>query len=146
MVRGTRWIVFLAVASLFFPAALRAEGTPATEGKTMIVYLAGSFFTLNAVCFRQTECEQEVVSLLKKTPWITGVMPYSRQGAIMADFERGKVKPEEITQIAQKTARLMEEKGFGKYELRTTGSRTIPNKLAVKLLPTRITAASERFA
>ena len=61
----------------------------------------------------------------------------------MADFERGKVKPEEI---AQRVAKLLDEKGFGKLEVRTTGSRTIPNKLAVRLFPTRVTASSERFA
>jgi len=129
---------------LYFPlAAWGGEAMPATDGKTLIVYPTSRYITLNHVCFRQTACEQAVVSLLKETPGITNVMSHSRQGAIMADFERGKVKPEEI---AQKVARLMGDKGFGKVELKTTGSRTIPNKLAVRLFPARVTASSERFA
>jgi len=137
-------VMFLVLTLLYFPLALRgAEGPPTSDGKTLIVYPTSRYITLNHVCFRQTECEQAVVSLLKETLGITNVMSHSRQGAIMADFERGKVKPEEI---AQKVARLMGDKGFGKVELKTTGSRTIPNKLAVRLFPARVTASSERFA
>ena len=135
--------VFL-VLVLYFPVALwSAEGTPAVDGKTMIVYPTSRYVTLNHPCFRKTECEGLVVSLLKETPGITNVMAHSRQGAIMADFERGKVKPEEV---AQRVAKLMEEKGFGQVGLRATSSRTIPNKLSVRLFPTRVTASSERFA
>jgi len=126
------------------PLALwSAEVAPTTEGKTMIVYPTSRFVTLNAACFRQTACEQLAVSLLKNTPGITNVMSYSRQGAIMADFEKEKVKPEEL---AQQVAKLMAENGFGNVELRTTGSRMIPNTLTVRLLPTRVMASSERFA
>ena len=136
--------VVLAMMLLYFPLALwGAEGTPAAEGKTLIVYPTSRFVTLNHACFRKTECEQEVMSFLKKTPGITNVMSHSRQGAIMADFDREKVKPEEI---AQKVAKVMEEKGFGNVDLKITGSRIIPNKLTVRLLPTRVTASSERFA
>lgn len=136
--------ILFALTLVYFPSLLwGAEGMPTTDGKTMIVYPASRMFTLNAVCFRQPECEREVVSLLKETPAITNVMAYSRQGSIMADFETGKVKPEEI---AQRVAKLMEEKGFGKYALRTTGSRIAPNKLTVRLLPTRVMASSDRFA
>ncbi len=133
--------LLLAITLLYFPPALwGAEGT--TDANTMIVYPHSRYFTLNAVCFRQRDCEQEVVSLLKNTPGITNVMAYSRQGAIIANFQEGKVKPEDV---AQRVAKLMEEKGFGKYELKTTGSQTIPNKLTVRLLPTRVMASSERF-
>ena len=135
--------IFVAVL-LYFPlAASGGEAMPATDGKTMILYPTSRFITLSAVCFRQPECEQEVISLLKNTPGISNVMSYARQGSIMADFERGKVKPEDI---AQKVLKLMEEKGFGKYQLKITGSRTIPNKLTVRLFPTRVMASSERFA
>lgn len=135
--------LLLAVTLLYFPLIIwGAEGAPA-NGKTMIVYPTSRFFTLNAACFRQADCEQVVVSLLKETPGITNIMPYSRQGSIMADLERGQVKPDEV---AQKVAKLMEEKGFGKYQLKITGSRTIPNKLTVRLFPTRVMASSERFA
>lgn len=135
---------FLVITLLHFPTALwGAEGVPTSDGKTMIIYPTSRFITLNHACFRRIECEQEVVSLLKKTAGITNVMSHSRQGAIMADFERGKVKPEEV---AQKVLKLMEEKGFGKYQLKITGSRTIPNKLTVRLFPTKVMASSERFA
>ena len=137
-------LTIFVVVLLYFPlAASGTEAMPATDAKILILYPTSRYITLNHVCFRKTECEQAVVSLLKETPGITNVMSHSRQGAIMADFERGKVKPEEI---AQKVARLMGDKGFGKVELKTTGSRTIPNKLAVRLFPGRVTASSERFA
>ena len=137
-------LTLLTLTLLSVPLALwSAEVAPTTEGETMIAYLTSRSVMLNAACLRQTACEQLVVSALKNTTGITNVMSYSRQGVIMADFEKEKVKPEEL---AQQVARLMEEKGFGKVELRTTGSRTIPNTLTVRLLPTRVMASSERFA
>lgn len=70
-------------ALLYFPVATwGAEAVPTGEGKTVIVYPTSRYLTFNAVCFRQPDCEQEVVSFLKNTPAITNVMSHSRQGAI----------------------------------------------------------------
>lgn len=129
----------IALAMVFVPSLLwPAEGT-----KTMIVYPTSRYVTLNHACFREEACEREVVSLLEKIPGVANVMSHRRQGAIMLNWDRGKMRPEEL---AEKVLRVMDEKGFGRFDFKITGSRTIPNKLAVRLFPGRVVAISERFA